>query len=288
MRYFSPSSLALGAQCPRAWAYRYLDRLREPEIAWEDIERGVKCTPRQRSASLGRAVHTVFETYFAEDRFEGPDLPRRVALSGLHLVPHPSEIECGWVERPIGTPRPSATWPPAVLNLKDVEMVGYVDLLARTRHGWLLVDFKTTKSIDRFARTAAELAQDLAACIYALDVMFLLDQHSVDCRWVYLETDKVRRASAVDFRVSFKRAWPVVAEALVLARELKAISVTSGARQNPAACADYGGCVYHESTGGPCVVRRSIGALVAARRRGGGGELNTARRDPGRSSRGRR
>jgi len=74
--YHSPSSLALGARCEYAWALRYVAGIRDVEIEWDDIASGrVKvvpagepitdpkrqCRAKQRSASLGKAMHRVGE-----------------------------------------------------------------------------------------------------------------------------------------------------------------------------------------------------------------------------------
>lgn len=277
--FHSASSIALGARCRHAWALRYIAGIRDPEITWDDVIAGKPYTNRQRSTALGKAVHAVNEAWQRGDPVDWRGLPGEIALSGAHLIPHPSEALDVHVETGIGLvplpPREGNEGPDTALNVHGVLWVGYRDLLtlpsaaAAKRLGvlphWLLVDYKTTASIERYALTPAELARDVQANLYAIDVCdgFALD--AIQARWVYYESKRVRRAEARDVIIRRDDALAVLEPAAVLARELDAIPDVASAPKNPLACGDYGGCPHHVSVGGPCDARRSIGALIQAR-----------------------
>jgi hypothetical protein len=275
--FHSASSIALGARCRHAWALRYLAKLRSPDLTWSEIEAGADHTSRQRSAALGKAVHAVNEAWHLRQPVDWRGLPGEIALSGAHLMPHPGEALDVHVENGIGLVPlpPSDDGPRTALEVHGVRWVGYRDLLvlpsaaAAARLGvlphWLLVDYKTTASIERYALTPDALRVDIQANMYALDVCegFALD--AIQARWIYYETKRVRRAQPVDVTIQRDDAQSMLEAPAALARELDAIERVELAPKNPSACGDYGGCPYHISAGGPCDARRSIGALIQAR-----------------------
>jgi hypothetical protein len=109
--YHSASSDALGQLCPRAWWYRYGEGRKDPEFEWSAIRHykwseaaavypteygryvdptgvGPAIKAKQRSASLGKAMHSTLERWYDPSRGEPDwnDLPGRIAQSGLHLA----------------------------------------------------------------------------------------------------------------------------------------------------------------------------------------------------------
>jgi hypothetical protein len=129
----------------------------------------------------------------------------------------------------------------------------------------LLDDYKTSSSIQRYALTEAELLADVQANLYGYATCVEFGQDFTPARWVYFETKKVRRAKAVDVDIHHDAALAVLEPACALARQLDTLVYASAAAKNPLACGDYGGCQYHQSRGGPCDARRSIGGLIQAR-----------------------
>jgi len=131
----------------------------------------------------------------------------------------------------------------------------------------LLVDFKTSSAIGRYALTPTELAADLQSNLYGLAVMHREAMPRIDARWVYVETKERRRAAAVDVTIERSRAEDTVGEAAEVARRLCVIPSSADATPNPTACGDYGGCEYHRRFGGPCDGGGpgSVGAMIHAR-----------------------
>jgi hypothetical protein len=287
--YHSASSIKAGAQCQRAWAYQYIDGIREKDVAWTTIaaheEAGGKLrdapyTSRQRSFALGKAMHTVGEDWFTH--VTGPDwnsLPGQIFDSGTHLLPHPDKCVAVRVEEPIGAePMPSGASehaPPVGLRLHGILWAGYKDLVAvpateseLDRLGLpqvlepILIDYKSSSNIKRYALTPEALTTDVQANLYAIDVCHKFGLTSVPARWVYFETKKVRRAKAVDTWIHLDQALDLLEAPAALAKELDRLTSSDAAPQNTDACGEYGGCIHHKNKGGPCNPHRSLAQLV--------------------------
>ncbi len=280
--YHSASSIALVKRCQHAAALQYIAGIREPEVPWAAIESGAAHTSRQRSTALGKAMHTVGERWYAQAPGMAPDwhsLPGEIFLSGAHLLPHPERCHAVHVEQPIGhVPLPALGpgKPTLALDVHGVRWAGFKDLLTSAPgefirlkldcpDGWLLTDYKSTGSIERYALTPDALEVDTQASLYAIDVCLRLRLDEIPARWVYFETKKVRRAAPVDARLTLARALDVLGPLAELAREFDLIERVEDAPKNPLACGDYGGCPHHVTAGGPCDARRSTGALIQAR-----------------------
>lgn len=259
----SASSAKIGAACERAWAYTYLDGLREPEVAWSEIERGLPVPPRVRSLSLGKAVHAIGEAYFRGESVAWESLPGRIFASGVQHLPRPQDCQLVEVERPIG--RPCADVPQgAALTVHGVRWVGLRDLLVRSDAFPLTqVDYKTTASIARYALTPDQLRDDLQACLYTIDLCERFGHDVWESRWLYLETKRVRRSLPVDVSIERDHALGIVAPHAERARRLDALTSSADAEPNTLACHDYGGCRFHVSQGGPCDAQRSLRAYFA-------------------------
>ncbi len=255
--YHSASSIKLGQRCPRAWAYCYLDGLRDPEVAWSDVT--PTTPPRLRSFALGKAVHAVFERYYCGEPADWASLPGQIAASGVGNLP-PRDACRAEVEQPIG--RESRTGAPAgrVLRVHGVAWAGFRDLLIDET---LQVDYKTTASIAKYALTPDRLRADVQCALYTVDACERFGVDAFDSRWLYLETKRIRRAWPVDVVVTHDEALAALAPAAELAKRLDTIASSADAPQNLDACADYGGCQYHVTQGGPCDARRSLSAYFA-------------------------
>jgi hypothetical protein len=277
--YHSISSVKLGMRCPRAYAYRYVAGLREPEFAWDDP----KAPPRARASGLGKAVHGVFEAWMGGSRIvDWRDLPGQVALSGAHHVPHPDRVHEARVESPIGAvplpvaPDASPHSPRWAYELHGVLWAGFRDLLVSAPaefirlgidapDGWALYDYKSTADIGKYALAPEALAKDPQACLYVAATCDELGLEELPARWLYLETKRARISYPVDAVIRRDFAKSIMQYYAAKARELDAIADVAAAPMNTGACGEYGGCYYHHTNGGPCNARRSIGGLIQAR-----------------------
>lgn len=251
--HHSASSIALARRCERAWAYQYLDGMRDVcDLAWDDP----RCTPRQRSLALGTAVHAVGEAYWRGGPLLGVKLPEQIYQSGLHLLPRREECDVVEVELAIADEGSD------VLRAFDVPWAGRRDLAVRHAGSWLQIDYKTCSTL-RFAHTPETLCADLQACLYTYDLATRVGLDRIASRWLYLETKRVRRAHAVDVMISRDDAAEVIARASTVARHVETIESSATAECNTAACFDFGGCPYHHNAGGPCDARTSIRAFYA-------------------------
>ena len=259
--YHSASSIKLGQRCPRAWAYCYLDGLRDPEVAWADVT--PTTPPRLRSFALGEAVHAIGEAHFGRGTPAWATLPGQIYASGLGHLPAPADCDEVEVEAPIGR-TPCAEAPAGrVLEAHGVRWAGFRDLAFRQGGAWTQIDYKTTASIAKYALTPDTLRADVQCALYTIDACERWALDAMPSRWLYLETKRIRRAWPVDVIVTHEAALAVLAPAAELAKRLDAIASSADAPQNLDACADYGGCQYHVTQGGPCDARRSLSAYFA-------------------------
>jgi hypothetical protein len=313
--YHSPSSIALGAQCHYAWAKQYVDDVRDPNVPWReeftelkwDHGKGLFVLPRtgehitaaQRGSALGLGLHATAERWYEPER-GAPDwgwFPGLVLASGKHLLPEPTAIERVWIEQQIGTDpllsvgreaREGA--PTHTITVAGVKWAGFVDLEAHggdelrrlgivAPDGVGVLDYKSTSSIEKHAKTPAELLKDPQASLYAIAVGQRLGVRSLPERWVYFESKKVRRALAIDVTAELSRAHDVIGPCADLARQLDMISQSADAPKNPAksvtengvtipACNLYGppdriNCRHHQTNGGTCDYQgRRFGSVV--------------------------
>jgi hypothetical protein len=316
--YHSPSSIALGAACHYAWARQYVDGVRDPNIAWREEftelkwdhglglfvlpSTGERVTAAQRGSALGLGLHATAERWYEPARGE-PDwgwFPGLVLASGKHLLPEPTRIERVRIEQEIGTEalaRPKGSRgeqregaPTKALEVAGIKWAGFVDLEAeggaelarlgiKAPDGLAVLDYKSTSSIEKHAKTPAELLKDPQAALYAIAVGTRRGLRSVPERWVYFESKKIRRALAIDITAELSRAHDVIGPCADLARQLDMISCSADAPKNPAksvtengvtipACNLYGppdriNCRHHQSNGGTCDYQgRRFGSVV--------------------------
>jgi hypothetical protein len=273
--YHSASSIKLAQRCRHAWALRYLEGIRQPELTWAEIEAGAKYTSRQRATALGKEMHARLEVWYLGKSVNWRDLPGTIALSGLHLLPHPDHLreaaakDTGIrvaVEEPLGsTPLPPGEGPKVALRYNGILWAGYKDLVVYSPAHTLLFDYKSSANIERYALTSTELHKDLQANLYAADIFQRSGVRQLTAGWVYFETKRVRRAARVVTTMTDDSVEKMLAPAIAFAKELDAIADAQHAPKNTNACGDFGGCEFHHSVGGPCNAQRSIGGLIQAR-----------------------
>jgi hypothetical protein len=141
--------------------------------------------------------------------------------------------------------------------------LGVVDIAG----GWWLLDYKSSSDVKKWAKTPADLADDVQCNAYALDVMTVLGVDAIPCRWVYFETKAFRRAAPVDVVITRANATRMLGDAAAHARRVDSIVSLDHAEHNLDACSDYVVCQHHEAVGGMCRVRRTIGQMVMRSRR---------------------
>ncbi len=315
--YHSASSDETGRRCERAWYYEYVEGRRDDEIPWSAIahyvadrtkdEHGIlwwrdPANPaaavkgRQRSTSLGKAVHEKIEDWYRgepcgrDTRWN--DLPGKIALSGLHLLPNPSLCHSGAVESPIGTePVEVHGHASSGVRVDGILWTGTPDLVVsapgeflrlgiNAPDGWALVDHKSSRDIvayglrgdvDAFAGMRNKrwgppglLRDDFQANLYTYAICTERGLSELPAHWVYYETQDRRWAHAADAMISLDAATEHVHLASARARHLDTLEREQDAQQNVEACPKYGGCPHHISAGGPCNAQRSVGALIQA------------------------
>lgn len=293
--YHSPSSIALGLRCRRAWAYHYIAGLREPAVPWREemalprwdhgkgkfvLPDGTFVTAAQRGAALGGAMHEIGESYLlSKGRIDWHSFPGQVFQSGKHHLPHPEKILSKEIETPIGrvplVKRPGKPKhdrePTVALLVHGVRWAGYKDGLIHAPDEWrrlgvvttrpVTIDYKSTSNIAEHALTSAELADDVQASLYAIDYCEATGDTAAQMRWIYFEAKKIRRSLPVDTLITLNRAYGTLSHCADLARELDTITRVEDAPQNPEACCDYGppdriNCRFHRVNGGLCNARR--------------------------------
>lgn len=253
--YHSPSSIELGLRCEHAWALRYIDGISDPGTA---------------ATEFGTALHSVGEAWYAGAEPDWRTPHGALFLAGLPHLPHRTRMVCPpLVERALGTeaiqyatpPRDGA--PERGFRFEGILWVGYVDLTAwptvaeRTRlalpetPGPIIVDYKTSANIERYAKTPADLAADLQCQLYGLEACVEYDAPVVSARWVYFEKP-TKTAAPRDCTVERTRAEDLVGARADTARHLDLLQTSADAAKNPRACRDFGGCKYHVNKGGPC------------------------------------
>jgi hypothetical protein len=302
--YHSASSIALGDEanegCERAWAIRYIDGIKDVDVAWADIENGADCTTKQRSCSLGKEFHARAEGYLLGQTVDLTDLPGEMLHAYMEYLPDPTacvrmHTEEAYGSHPLGLikyvpdpqqkgnfiPTPeTAHKPPTCLIIEDVKWAGFIDYMALPfpsevrRLGAelgpapfgsvapIVGDHKSCANIARYAQTPATLPSDLAACLYAYAVCQQYGIDAVACRWGYSESKAVRRAAACDALITRVGALERIRIAAPIARHLDTLKSSAEARPNPAACPKYGGCPY--KTSGRCDFVPSGPALMRA------------------------
>ncbi len=285
-RHFSASAIE-AATCHRAWALRYLDGIKKPELTWEqcleyDAHRNDPVLPPgvvqpqggQRGAAAGKMVHLYTEWYLTGDdrehegdhAFIGPvrridwsSLPGQILQSMVDHLPPAGSVPREDVERPIE------------IEVHGIRFVGYVDVVrAAARQIW---DHKTSRDIRQYAKlphaVALELQQperslldDLQSAIYNVWFCRTYGGNETEGRWTYGETDKSRRALPVIQTLNYGVSLGKVMGAAMTAHTLLTYETSADAPANTLHCDAFGGCWYGQQ--GHCTELRDYGAILVA------------------------
>lgn len=229
----SASQISLFIDCERKWAFRYLDRVE---------------TPSHPSAELGKQVDDEqLQPYLRDGRpldytlkFQGERRSADIAAAGLHLLPETNIRE---IQKHVTFDTHDGTF----------GYQGYIDLwlpqggLPGSYGTPCIADFKTTGNW-RYRKSAAQLAIDIQANVYARWAFATSHLEVLDLGWIYFSTKKPYRAETTHLRMlraeNAERfeAIDEVAHRLVNIR--KASPKAEELKPNVHACGSYGGCPY--------------------------------------------
>lgn len=270
-----------------------------PAVVQARYKKALKAYNKKMRPAQGTALHAIWEAYYLQKvpgawhppmawRHELPELwetrPGQIALSGRQHMPDPKSLAEVWVEElvsldlsflPGGHPRLAdgsllriGGTPDLVAAQLSPAVMGAYALLH-------LYDYKSTVSVDEYAKTPAELLEDEQAAIYSLAVMQRHGLQSLDCTWLYFQTDdkKPARAMPVRFTMTREHAQSVVARHAARALEMAKVQavylaekpgllggrlkVLNSLDTNDMACDNFAGCPYHTKRGGICTPKKS-------------------------------
>lgn len=240
----SPSSVALWIECARKWGFRYIAKL---------------VAQAAESAQLGTDGHAQAEAFLGGET-SGLDFSRpsgAIMQAGMHLWPAPRTPGMH-LERKFRFRSERTGF--IYSGLKDIDIEPNVPVPSLGFDGWapIVIDHKTTSSIEKYAKSTETLLYDAQTTIYGLDSMARYESPVVDLGWIYYQTKGARRAKPVTMRVELAHTLKVfdaveeVASEMSEARGAFAYASTDQAvawvkesmKPNPAACGAYGGCPY--------------------------------------------
>lgn len=216
----SASSLKLSELCLSRWVHKYVARTETDE------------DDSGEAAELGKSIHREMELYGKLGLM--PTHP--AALKLVEYAPLPGTAEC---EVPVSFELPSGPF------------IGYIDVAAIDGDIVTLFDWKTTSSVSKYAKSEAELREDVAVNLYAWGA-FEAGASEVLCSWIYVQTSKPYTVRDVSFWVNRNENTAHIAridaEANKLQR-LKKLNVNpSTVEKNTSACWAFGKrCPYFDA-----------------------------------------
>jgi len=232
---FSATQISTYTECARKWAWRRIAKIYPPP---------------KPAADLGTRTHSVLERYLGEGirpDFVTDREAAEIATSGLHLLPAP-KTEGMRLEREFHfrSTRTSFVYG----GFKDVEIQPGVPVPTLEFDGAapIVIDHKTTKSIDDYAKSKDDLLYDAQSTIYGIDAMARFERPVADLAWVYYQTKGARRSHPTTLRMHRAHAERVfdavesVAEecASALTKKLQPLDLPPNTKE----CRSYGGCPY--------------------------------------------
>lgn len=276
----SVSSLKLGARCEYAWWLQYGMGIYTRELTWDDVERGEKLYPGERSRAFGVRMHEILEHHVqgkatAEDWLSEPG---RAAEAISHYLPE--DLSGARAENSLGALTPPSADYFYVFDADGrllLTLNGFVDLLAtwtpedaaRTgiAAGSYIVDYKSSSDPHKWALSAEELERDLQACVYRVAAR---DIHNPAMLWLYAKSRGAPVVYPQRITLKYLPALARVREEIPLARRLEAILAGEVIpTPNTDACNEYGGCPYASGVGGPCEAKPDNKKLFARAIRAG-------------------
>lgn len=294
-RVHSASGISLAKRCRRAWALRYIDGHKPPDVTWDEIVKAEilitkgkrnytqhPCygAPGLKGAALGTEVHARAERYLVHGHsgIKWDDLPGQILRELIDHLPAPGsvpaenvehefEVElCGVVWKGLidlypyrkGSRRPVPYAEPGVWDHKTTRDIMAYALLPDAAAKALAKEFPAPEL--NFA--ARSIRDDLQACMYVLYTAVrraLRPGQTVPVRWNYTETQRVRRSLRVVDNIECTHALGVVKAAAEVAKECETYASSDEAPAETLSCGDYGGCWYR---GRHCFEIRDYGRLL--------------------------
>ena len=271
-------------------------------------KKALKAYNKAMRPAQGTTLHAVWEAYYLQNTpgaWHAPMLwrtdlaelwhsrPGQIALSGRQHLPDPKSLADVWVEELVSLDLSflNGGWPTThwadprtgergesrllIGGTPDLVTLAFVGGGMHGRDVFRVWDYKSTVSIDDYAKTEAELLEDEQAAIYSLAVMQRHGLAELACTWLYFQTDdkKPARSLPVHFTMTRAHAEAVVAHitqqatamAETQARYLAEKPGLLGGRlkiiqdlaTNDCACDNFAGCAFHVKRGGICTPRKS-------------------------------
>lgn len=220
----SPSQVSTYEDCPRKWAFSWLDGLEGP---------------KHPSAIRGIKVHRHLELWLKKRVPPGGNEEARVAQVMLPHLPPPHLVRQEHVEMPAG------------LLIGDVRFVMVLDLFVPSLSVPVPVvhDHKTTSSFD-WALTPDVMHEDVQASLYAAWAMVATKCGEVDVQWTYGLTKGAPRAHPVRARLTLPMIQDRLRRSVESAREMREILEAGGSAidvpYDASACEKYGGCPFQD------------------------------------------
>jgi hypothetical protein len=242
----SASQVSLFRECKVKWALSYLAKLKSPSSPSQALGTEVDDTQLQPYLSEGRPFDYTRESGY-------------IAAAGLAYLPKPGTRGLE-VQKHFLLPSPSGKpGEPAPFGYQ-----GYLDLwlpyggMPEIDDGAPIVsDFKTSKDINRWAKTTETLKTDVQSQLYATWAMWETGARRVHLVWLYFQTQGAKKT---------KRVWATVDAAHVLeqflaidktGQDIEAVAAASppigseaakeyalSLEPSPEMCGAYGGCPY--------------------------------------------
>jgi hypothetical protein len=237
----SASQIQTFVDCPRKWAWRVIEGVEEPP---------------NKSAELGRAVHSELEKYLTGGEIDFTSEVGYIAASGIHHLPKPG----AWVADPPSEDGVAKLrWVPTPGLLVEQEFhfegpsghtyLGYKDL----EEPGIVTDHKSTNDL-KWQKTEDELRADIQATLYAVDYFRKHpEEPTVALRWVYYQTRNSKKSAVTFIHVNQAETWQrflaieKIAERMAAAVVPKENGEPVRALDLPANvnhCSAYGGCPH--------------------------------------------
>ncbi len=220
----SPTQIELWERCERNWFYDRVLKLRVYQPS--------------KSQAIGIDVENRIQAAHEKKQDPGNDKNGKIAQAMLELLPAFGTAGLLF-QQDMSFPVPIGD------GTRTALVVGKKDLVIS---GVEVHDFKTTKSINKWAKTPAQLLVDIQPQTYALDEYFKHGLDPIPLQWTYGQTEGTTRAHPV--RVSmpaevahkaFDRAVAAATRMLELKENVPQAHET---KPNTQACDAYGGCPH--------------------------------------------
>lgn len=228
------SSVRTYESCPRKWLLQYTRKDALSSAAMD----------------FGTEMHLHLENWYKSGKIP-PGTPTGLAArASMKHLPAPGEHLL-----------PEHNWLRA-LRSKGIEYTysGTLDLMddrvywdAAGKRYMIFYDHKSTAGI-KWAKTPAELADDVSACAYALWMIDVYDLDYVTCKWVYTQRD-AKLSIPVVFTITKEQAQARWARTMKAVDEMIPLMAANSAAAplspdtlpgNFSACDEFGGCTYIE------------------------------------------